>query len=889
MPSTKQWIWYFGEGSKKDKFLLGGKGANLSEMVRLGLPIPLGFTLSSESCIAFQAKKQWPAGLAQQVVSNVARLEKDCGRLLADGKKPLLLSVRSGAAVSMPGMMDTVLNLGLNDQVVEQWIAATGNERFCLDSYRRFIQMFSDVVKGIHKTEFRALLDKLKEKYGVKNDHELTANHLRELVVQFKALYKHETGDTFPTDAMDQLNQSINAVFLSWNNPRAIKYRNLNKIPHDLGTAVNVQAMVYGNLNNNSGTGVAFTRNPSTGENVKYGEYLMNAQGEDVVAGVRTPNTLAVMKDRLPVIHKQLLNIFDVLENHYRDMQDIEFTIQDGKLYILQTRNGKRTAPAAVRMAVEMYKDGFIPAETAITRVTPKQLDQLLHKKLDDKSEATATVLATGLPASPGAAVGQVVFTAEQAVAATAAGQKVVLVRLETSPDDIEGMHVAQGVLTARGGMTSHAAVVARGMNLCCVAGCSSIIVDEEKDVVTFENGTTLRKGDWISLNGTAGVVYNGKLPEITPELSGYFGEFLDICDKVATMEVYANADTPKDAATALDFGAKGIGLVRTEHMFFDKNRLKVVQEMILAPSVQARERALSKLLPFQTSDFTGILKVMSGKPVVIRLLDPPLHEFLPHGDNADGIAELARTLGLSQKALTDKIHSLQEVNPMLGFRGCRLGVVNPEINAMQVKAIFSASLNLIKQGYKPLPRIEIPLVGNLKEFKPLKDMVLRVAKETGAEGVVDYEIGTMIEVPRAALTADELATEAQFMSFGTNDLTQMTCGFSRDDSGSFLKHYVAKGIYPADPFQSLDATGVAKLLVITSELARSVNPHIDLGICGEHGGDPDSITICQRVGLNNISCSPYRVPVARLAAAQAAVKYSGAKKTYPINIQAKL
>lgn len=885
--STK-WVYYFGEGSKKDKFLLGGKGANLSEMVRIGLPIPLGFTATATSCVAFQKTKTWPAGLSDQVNANVQRLERDTGFTLGDGKKPLLLSVRSGAAVSMPGMMDTVLNLGLNDTVVADWIKATGNERFCLDSYRRFIQMYSDVVKGIHKTEFRALLDNLKTKHGVVHDHELNPNQLRELVVQFKALYKKETGQAFPTDPLDQLNESINAVFLSWNNERAIKYRDLNKIPHDLGTAVNVQAMVYGNLNNSSGTGVAFTRDPSTGENCRYGEYLMNAQGEDVVAGVRTPNDLNVMKTQLPSLHKQLLGIFDTLENHYKDMQDIEFTIQDGKLFILQTRNGKRTAPAAVRMAVEMYNAGFIDAKTAVMRVTPSQLDQLLHKQLDPKSEKTATELCKGLPASPGAAVGQIVFTAQEAVEETAKGNKVILVRLETSPDDIEGMHVSEGVLTARGGMTSHAAVVARGMNLCCVAGCSTITVDEEKGTVSFGN-KTMRKGEWISLNGSKGIAYNGKLPVVTPELSGNFEKFLSICDKVRTMDVFANADTPKDAQTALNFGAQGIGLVRTEHMFFDKARLKVVQEMILAEDLMARNKALDKLLPFQIADFTGILKVMTGRPVVIRLLDPPLHEFLPHHDDAKGIEELSGILGRSVESLNSTISALQEVNPMLGFRGCRLGVVNPEINAMQVKAIFTASLSLLKDGFTPLPRIEVPLVGNVKEFCLIKDMILRVARETGAEGKVDYEVGTMIEVPRAALTADELAQHAQFMSFGTNDLTQMTCGFSRDDSGSFLKHYVAKGIYPADPFQSLDATGVAKLLVITEQLARAVNPKIDIGICGEHGGDPSSINICQRVGLNNISCSPYRVPVARLAAAQAAVNFSGAKKTYPINLTAKL
>jgi len=882
-------VYYFGEGSKSDKQLLGGKGANLSEMVNLGLPIPLGYTLTSTSCIAFQDSKQWPAGLAEQVQAATQRLQRDTQQRLADGKNPLLLSVRSGAAVSMPGMMDTVLNLGLNDDVVDGWIRSTGNERFCLDSYRRFIQMYSDVVKGIHKTEFRALLDLLKEKYGVVNDHELTPAHLRELVGQFKALYVKETGEAFPTDPYDQLTSSINAVFLSWNNERAIKYRNLNKIPHNMGTAVNVQAMVYGNLNNNSGTGVAFTRDPSTGENVRYGEYLMNAQGEDVVAGVRTPNTLTVMQRDLPHLHKQLLDIFDLLENHYKDMQDIEFTIQEGKLYILQTRNGKRTAPAALKMAVDMYKSGFITAEQAVMRVTPKQLDQLLHKKLDDNAEAKATVLCKGLPASPGAAVGKVCFSAEQAVEDSAGGEPVILVRLETSPDDIEGMHVAQGVLTARGGMTSHAAVVARGMNLCCVAGCSTISVDEEKGVVTFADGTVLRRGDWLSLNGSRGVALAGQLPVVTPEISGDFNEFLSVCDSVARMEVYANADTPKDAQASLDFGAMGIGLVRTEHMFFDKRRLAAVQEMIVADDIASRKRALAKLLPFQIEDFTGILQVMTGKPVIIRLLDPPLHEFLPHADDEENVNMLSRQLNVTAAALRKKISSLQEVNPMLGFRGCRLGLVYPEINEMQVEAIFKAALAVKAQGGDPRPQVEIPLAGSVEEFMPLKRMIRRVAQETGIEGKVHYEIGTMIETPRACLIAHQLAAEAEFMSFGTNDLTQMTCGFSRDDSASFLKHYVAKGIYKADPFQSLDGTGVAQMMVLTDELVRSVRPNMDIGICGEHGGDPDSIDICHRVGLDNISCSPYRVPVARLAAAQSAVRFPGNPHDWPANIRARL
>jgi pyruvate,orthophosphate dikinase len=889
---SHKWIYYFGETAASDKNLVGGKGANLSEMVRMGLPIPMGFTATCEACIAFQGEHKWPAGMEEQLASNLARLQRDTKKNLGDGSNPLLLSVRSGAAVSMPGMMDTVLNLGLNDQVVEAWIKSCGNERFCLDSYRRFIQMYSDVVVGIHKGVFREGLDNIKAKYGVVQDNELTPAHLRELIGQYKALYKKETGEDFPTDPLTQLSRSITAVFASWNNPRAITYRDLNKMSHTGGTAVNVQAMVFGNLNNDSGTGVAFTRNPSTGANVKYGEYLMNAQGEDVVAGVRTPNTLATMKSQLPDIHQQLFTIFTTLENHFRDMQDIEFTIENQELFILQTRNGKRTAPAAVKIAVDMFNSGLITAEQAVMRVTPTQLELVLTAKLDTAAEAKALKLCTGLPASPGAAVGQIVFTAERAVEEAAKGKSVILIRLETSPDDIAGMHASKGVLTARGGMTSHAAVVARGMNLCCVAGVSSLEIDEENGRVTFRtaDGQTVTKGegDWLSLNGTSGCCYDGQLSVVEPKLGGEFGQFLAIADTVKTMDVYANADDPESCRVALEKGAQGVGLVRTEHMFFDKTRLPVVQEMIVAPTTEAREAALAKLFPFQCEDFEGILKVMSGKPVVIRLLDPPLHEFLPHLDAPEDIKLLASRIGVASSVIEQKVSSMHEQNPMLGFRGCRLGIVYPEISAMQVKAIFTASLVLLGQGFSPNPLIEVPLAGNVKEFIPLKEMILRIAKETGAEGKVNYEIGTMIEVPRAALTADEFAEHAHFMSFGTNDLTQMTCGLSRDDTGALLKAYTQKGIYPADPFVSLDGTGVAKLMQITAELARSVKPNIDLGICGEHGGDPDSIEICQLVGLNNISCSPYRVPVARLAAARAAVKHAG-RTSLPINITAKL
>lgn len=887
-----QWVYYFGETSASQGALVGGKGANLSEMVRMGLPIPMGFTVTCDACIAFQPEKKWPAGLDQQLAANIARLEAETKKTLGSGQAPLLLSVRSGAAVSMPGMMDTVLNLGLNDTVVEAWIKTCGNERFCLDSYRRFIQMYSDVVVGIHKGEFREGLDNIKDKYGVVNDNELTPAHLRELIAQYKEMYRKHAGEDFPTDPQTQLSRSITAVFSSWNNPRAITYRNLNKLSHTGGTAVNVQAMVFGNLNNDSGTGVAFTRNPSTGENVKYGEYLMNAQGEDVVAGVRTPNTLATMETALPDIHRQLFDIFDNLERHFKNMQDIEFTIENKTLYILQTRNGKRTAPAAVKIAVDMFNEGLITAKQAVMRVTPSQLELVLNAKLDPNAEAKALLLATGLPASPGAAVGTIVFSSERAVEEAAKGGKVILVRLETSPDDIAGMHASKGVLTARGGMTSHAAVVARGMNLCCVAGVSSLNIDEHNNRITFTTAdgkqVTKGEGDFLSLNGSSGHVFEGQLPVVEPKMGGEFGQFLAICDTVKTMDVYANADDPESCAVALEKGAQGVGLVRTEHMFFDKTRLPVVQEMIVAPTKEARDAALAKLFPFQQADFEGILKVMTGKPVVIRLLDPPLHEFLPKIESVDEIKLLASRIGVSTGVIEQKVRSMHEQNPMLGFRGCRLGIVYPEINAMQVRAIFAASLSLIGQGFNPKPLIEVPLAGNVKEFIPLKEMILRIATESGAEGKVHYEIGTMIEVPRAALTADEFAQHAQFMSFGTNDLTQMTCGLSRDDTGALLKVYTEQGIYPADPFVSIDRSGVGKLMQIAADLARAVKPKIDMGICGEHGGDPVSIEVCQLVGLNNISCSPYRVPVARLAAAQAAVKYAGQTRL-PINLSAKL
>lgn len=856
--------------------LLGGKGANLSEMTKMGLPIPSGFTLSTECCIQYQEEKdsQWPAGLGRELDAAVAKLEKISGKKFGDVNNPLLVSVRSGAAISMPGMMDTVLNLGLNDEIVKA-IGKRTNERFAYDAYRRFIQMFGDVVMGVKRVKFEHVLDKIKAQQGVQHDTDLTAADLKQLVKEYFVLYQREVGTPFPTDAVEQLKLSINAVFDSWNNPRAIVYRDMMLIPHNIGTAVNIQEMVFGNMGNDCATGVAFTRNPSTGENKRYGEYLANAQGEDVVAGIRTPKDLNTMKHEFPKCAAQLFEIFETLENHYRDMQDIEFTIEKHKLFILQTRTGKRTAAAALNMAVDMAEAGFINKETAIMRVDPEHLETLMHKQLDPSAVKSSKHVTKGLPASPGAGVGQVVFTAEQAVEAKEAGMSVILVRLETSPEDITGMQAAQGILTARGGMTSHAAVVARGMNICCICGVSDITVNEAGGYFTAGK-KRFNKGDWISLDGSTGKFYEGKMAVVDPELGGNFTKILDWASEFCMLDVMANADTPKDALVAKNFGAQGIGLCRTEHMFFNPERILAVREMILANETAGRVRALDKLLPFQRSDFHGILGAMSGLPVIIRLIDPPLHEFLPHEEKDQ--AELAAVLGVPTAEITAKVDALHEFNPMLGFRGCRLGVVYPEINAMQVRAIFEAALQLQAEGKDPKPLIEVPLVGNLKEFLPLKQMVRKIALETGAEGKVKYEVGTMIEVPRAALTADELATEAEFMSFGTNDLTQMTCGFSRDDSGSFLKHYVQQKIYKRDPFQSVDQDGVGKLMQVCVALARSVNPTIDIGICGEHGGEPNSVEFCHKIGMSNVSCSPYRVPIAKLAAAQAAIKHGKGK-----------
>jgi len=868
--TERKWVYFFGE-AEVNKALLGGKGSFLGDMTRIGLPVPPGFTITTEACNAFYSNgKEWPAGLDAEVDGNIRKTEEKTGKKFGDPANPLLVSVRSGAAVSMPGMMDTVLNLGLNDQTVEGLAKLTGNDRFAYDSYRRFIQMFGDVVMNVEHSKFEEVLEEAKKTKGVEYDTDLTVDDLKEIVKKYRDIIKHEKGKEFPHDPREQLRMAVDAVFNSWNTSRAIVYRKIHGLPDDMGTGVNVQTMVFGNMGDDSGTGVGFTRNPSTGRKEHYGEYLVNAQGEDVVAGIRTPKHIDEMKKDLPEAYEELVKIYDLLEKHYKDMQDFEFTVEKGKLFMLQTRVGKRTAHAAVRIAVDMVDEGLITKEEAVLRVDPNALDQLLHKQLDPQAKSSADVIAKGLPASPGAAVGRVVFTADHAVEQSERGDKVILVRLETSPEDIQGMHVAQGILTARGGMTSHAAVVARGMGKCCVAGCSDITVSE-KDRVFKAGEREFKEGEWITLDGSTGEVMTGQVPVIDPELKGEFKELMEWADSFRKLNVKTNADTPHDAKVALDFGAQGIGLTRTEHMFFEGERITAVREMILSEDEEGRRRALDKLLPYQKQDFKGIFEVMTGLPVVIRLLDPPLHEFLPHEEKEQ--QEVAGKMGVDPRKIKDKVTSLHEFNPMLGFRGCRLGVVYPEINEMQVRAIFEAALEVKAAGNEPKPEIEIPLVGNVKEFMPLKEMVKRVAAETGAEGKVKYKIGTMIEVPRAAITADELAKEVDFMSFGTNDLTQMTCGFSRDDAGKFLKHYVEKGIYLRDPFQSIDQEGVGRLMKLCVKNARKANPEIEIGICGEHGGEPQSVEFCHHIGLNDVSCSPFRVPIARLAAAQAALK----------------
>ncbi|MFT4216787.1 MAG: pyruvate, phosphate dikinase [Micropruina sp.] len=867
-----KYVYEFSEGDGSMRNLLGGKGANLAEMTGLGMPVPQGFTISTEACTRYYADgEKIGDDIREQIVDYIGKLEELTGKKFGDPENPLLVSVRSGSRASMPGMMDTILNLGMNEDVVAAFAAKTGNPRFVYDSYRRFIQMYSDVVMEVGKAYFEELIDEMKERKGVKDDLELDADDLKELARQFKEEYKTKIGSDFPSDPIEQLFGAIRAVFRSWDNPRAVYYRRLNDIPSDWGTAVNVQSMVFGNLGDTSGTGVAFSRNPATGEPGLYGEYLMNAQGEDVVAGIRTPLTIDQLKAQNPGLYDEFQEIVTRLENHYRDMQDMEFTIEEGKLFMLQTRNGKRTAAAAFKIACDLVDEGMIDSKKAVSMIDPKQIDALLHPQFDQADLAGATPIGKGLPASPGAACGQVVFTSEEAAERGKRGEDVVLVRLETTPEDIEGMHYAKGILTARGGMTSHAAVVARGMGTCCVSGLGDITFG----VKSFSlGGNTYNEGDWISLDGSTGNVYGEAIKTVPAEIGGYFGRIMEWADEYRTMKVRTNADTPLDAQQARDFGAEGIGLCRTEHMFFEPDRISAIREMIVSKSVEQRESALAKLLPMQRGDFEGIYEAMGGYPVTIRLLDPPLHEFLPH-EHSDVVA-LARQMNMETIALEAVIESLHEFNPMMGHRGCRLDVTYPEIGAMQTRAIIEAAINVQKRHpeWDLVPEIMIPLVGEVKELAFVKKIVTDTADAIIAESGVDlkYLVGTMIEIPRAALTADEIATEAQFFSFGTNDLTQMTFGFSRDDAGKFLESYYEKKIYENDPFARLDQVGVGKLVETAVKLGRQTNPDIKLGICGEHGGDPSSIDFCQRSGLNYVSCSPFRVPIARLAAAQAAL-----------------
>lgn len=877
-------VYFFGqgraEGNAKMKEVLGGKGAGLAEMTNIGVPVPPGFTITTETCLLYnKAGQTFPEGLEEEVRFNMAKLEAIMEKGFGNPVNPLLVSVRSGAAVSMPGMMDTVLNLGLNDETVQGLVEKTGNERFVYDAYRRFIQMFSDIVLGMEHAGFERLLEKIKEEEGVKFDSELNRRALQDLVRRYKVQVRAATGADFPTDPWQQLTAAIKAVFDSWETKRAVTYRKLHNIPHDMGTAVNVQAMVFGNMGETSGTGVAFTRNPSTGKKQFYGEYLINAQGEDVVAGIRTPHPILQLKEEMPDVYSQLVDVYQRLEHHYREMQDIEFTIENHKLFMLQTRTGKRTARAAVKIAVDMVQEGLIDKREAVLRVEPATLDQLLHPYID--SEAQVNVIAKGLAASPGAAVGQVVFTADDACDWAAEGKKVILVRSETSPEDIHGMHAAQGILTARGGMTSHAAVVARGMGKCCVAGCEDIKVKEEAK--SFKVGElTISEGDVITLDGNTGRVIIGEAPTVEPEMTEEMATFLSWADDFRKLKIRTNADTPEDAKRARTFGAQGIGLCRTEHMFFGEERLPHMQAMITAKDKEAREKALTRLLPFQKEDFRGIFLAMEGLPVTIRLLDPPLHEFLPnHEELSVELAEL-KTKGENPariKELEEILHQvegLRELNPMLGHRGCRLGVTMPEVYEMQARAIFEAATELIREGYTVQPEVMVPLVGHVNELKVIKKQITKIAEEIIAEAKVDlkYSIGTMIELPRAAITADEIAEEAEFFSFGTNDLTQTTFGFSRDDAeGKFLGDYLDQGILPANPFQQLDQTGVGELIQIGVTRGRSTRPDLKVGICGEHGGDPSSVEFCHLVGLNYVSCSPFRVPIARLAAAHAQLK----------------
>ena len=870
-----KYVYLFKEGNASMRNLLGGKGANLAEMTKIGLPVPQGFTVTTEACTRYyEDGKTIGEDIVEQIYAALAETEKICGKKFGDLENPFLVSVRSGARASMPGMMDTILNLGLNDVAVKGLANLTQNERFAYDSYRRFIQMFSDVVMEIPKSFFERVLDDIKESKGAKYDTDLNADDMKEVVVRFKEIYKEKKGVEFPQDPKEQLMEAIKAVFRSWDNPRAIYYRRMNDIPSDWGTAVNVQSMVFGNMGNTSGTGVAFTRDPSTGEKKLYGEYLINAQGEDVVAGIRTPQKIETLQQVMPDVYEQFVNIAHTLENHYRDMQDMEYTIERGKLYMLQTRNGKRTAAAALKIAVDLVNEGMITTDEAILKVEPKQLDSLLHPQFDAVALKKAKEIAMGLAASPGAACGMVYFTAEEATAAAKTGKKVVLVRLETSPEDIEGMAHAQGILTARGGMTSHAAVVARGMGTCCVAGCGALRVDEEAKTATIGD-VVFHEGDWMSIDGSTGKVYAEAIPTVDASVSGDFATLMGWADAARKLGVRTNADNPHDAAVAVKYGAEGIGLCRTEHMFFEATRIADMRQMILSETEEQRREALAKLLPYQKADFKGMYKALEGRPMTVRYLDPPLHEFLPAKNMTEEIEALAKELGTTTDKIVAKIDELHEFNPMMGFRGCRLAVRYPEIAEMQTRAVIEAAIEVKQEdGYDIHPEIMIPLVGEVKELAYVKKIVLDTAKKVMEEKGVELEVkvGTMIEIPRAAVTADEIAKEAQFFSFGTNDLTQMTFGFSRDDAGKFLGAYYDKKIYESDPFARLDQNGVGKLVQMAVKLGKQTRPDIKLGICGEHGGDPSSVMFCHKVGLNYVSCSPFRVPIARLAAAHAAI-----------------
>ena len=867
-------VYLFEEGDASMRNLLGGKGANLAEMTKLGLPIPQGFTVTTEACTDYyKNNRSISEDIQKQIFEALGKLEEMQGKKFGDTESPLLVSVRSGARASMPGMMDTILNLGLNDIAVEGFAAKTGNPRFAYDSYRRFIQMFSDVVMEVPKSHFERVLDEIKDAKGVKFDMDLTADDLKEVIAKFKAIYKDKMGEDFPQDPKTQLMEAVKAVFRSWDNERAIVYRRMNDIPGDWGTAVNVQAMVFGNMGETSGTGVAFTRNPSTGEKGIYGEYLINAQGEDVVAGIRTPQPITKLQEDMPAAYQQFMDIAMKLEEHYRDMQDMEFTIEDGKLFFLQTRNGKRTAQAALQIACDLVDEGKITPEEAVMRIEAKSLDQLLHPTFDAEALKAGKVIGQALPASPGAAAGKVYFTAEEAKAAhEEKGERVILVRLETSPEDIEGMHAAEGILTVRGGMTSHAAVVARGMGTACVSGCGEIAINEEDKVFELA-GEVIREGDYISLDGSTGKIYLGDIKTVEASVTGNFGRIMEWADKYRVLKVRTNADTPADAENAIKYGAEGIGLCRTEHMFFEPDRIPKIRQMILARTVEQREKALNALIPFQKGDFKALYEVMEGKPVTIRFLDPPLHEFVPT-DEGD-IDDLAVEMLMTAEEVQEVCDSLHEFNPMMGHRGCRLAVTYPEIARMQTRAVMEAAIEVkAEKGFDIVPEIMIPLVGEKKELKFVKDVVVAEAEAVKAEknSDIEYKIGTMIEIPRAALLADQIAEEAEFFSFGTNDLTQMTFGFSRDDAGKFLGDYYKNKIYESDPFARLDQSGVGQLVQMAADKGRQTRPEIKLGICGEHGGDPSSVEFCHKVGLTYVSCSPYRVPIARLAAAQAAI-----------------